>query len=89
VPDRAQVIWEEFYVWSGFVADSGMAYIATGVINPIQGGEQYQGQYFVPEQVGRLTIVGIAGASVSFETTAGGSGTFHLKTHAWSLARGG
>lgn len=87
VPDQAQVIWEEFYVWSGFASDSGLAYMATGVINPIQGGEQYQGKYFVPEQVGRITIVGIDGETVNFTTTEGASGTFDLKLHKWSLTR--
>lgn len=77
-------IWEPFYVWTG---GPGTCSVGTTV----SGSPEWQREYPCPKNLGQLTIYQIdqSGMSIAFLTAQGGSGTFHLVSHAWTFSESG
>jgi hypothetical protein len=75
--------WEPFYVWTG--SDPDHPVIGTYLLN---GSKRWNAVYDCPRSVGVLTITGIdeSGTLVSFTSTSGVNGTFHLITHRWQFS---
>lgn len=72
--------WEPFFVWTDSNPDHPV--IGTYLLN---GSGRWNVVYNCPQSIGVLTITGIdeTGMLVSFTSTSGKTGTFHLLTHMW------
>jgi hypothetical protein len=72
--------WEPFFVWTGSNPEHPV--IETYLLN---GGGRWHVAYDCPRSIGVLTITGIddTGMLVTFTSTSGVTGTFHLLSHVW------
>lgn len=74
--------WEPFFVFTG--SDPNRPFIATYLLN---GSKRWTVVYESPRAIGMLTITGVdeSGMLVTFTSTSGVEGTFHLLTHQWQF----
>lgn len=79
---QSEGFWEPFVVSTGSTEDRPA--IRTYLLN---GGGPWDAVYDCPRAIGALTITGIdeTGMLVSFTSTSGVTGRFHLVTHEWQF----
>lgn len=86
VPEYQRTIYGAFLVYTMHTKQE--AFIGTREMNPGPNAAKYTHLYPCPSpNTGKLTIVGISGQNGIIRLTAasGISGTFNLKSHAWSF----